>query len=449
MEIFQGSNRYIVKDLQKGFEMKNIIIVGSGAGGAAAAKKLQGKFQVTVLEAGGEFKPFPFGLAPFEKLKKTGLLFDEREIQLLFPQMRVQKTEDQMVMVSGSCLGGTTTLSAGNALRVDQGIKELGIDLEEEFGELYREIPITYDHRNRWQEASSRLFKICEEMELNPQPIPKFGAYEHCTGCGRCVLGCRYGVKWDSRQFLKEAQENGAKLVTDCRVLSVVIEDGLVKGVRARKGLSATFYPADIVVLAAGGFSTPVILQNSGIECENRLFVDPVLCVAAHCKGSLQNKEISMPFAVQKEHYILSPYFDYLSFFFNKKWRYPASDILTLMIKLADNCAGSVDGKKIHKTLTDLDKERLQDGVRVCREILGRYGIREEEIFLGTINAGHPGGMLPLTREQADTFHDPRLPKNLYVADASLFPGSLGKPPILTIMAMAKKTSKIITERFI
>jgi len=37
-----------------------------------------------------------------------------------------------------------------------------------------------------------------------------------------------------------------------------------------------------------------------------------------------------MPFAVQREHYILSPYFDYLSFFFNKSWRYPASDTLSL-----------------------------------------------------------------------------------------------------------------------
>ncbi|MDD3168268.1 MAG: GMC family oxidoreductase N-terminal domain-containing protein [Eubacteriales bacterium] len=429
--------------------MKNIIIVGSGAGGAVAAKELQGSFHVTVLEAGGEFRPFSLPVSAFEKLRKTGLLFDEREIQLLFPQMRVQKTGDQMVMVSGSCLGGTTTLSAGNAVRADSGLQELGIDLEEEFQELYREIPITYDHRNHWSDASKRLYEICEEMDLDPKPIPKLGDYGQCTHCGRCLLGCRYGVKWDSRRFLKDAQEKGARAVSGCKVLKVVIEDGLVKGIQARKGLHAAFYPADLVLLAAGGFSTPVILQQSGINCESSLFVDPVLCVAAHCKGSLQNKELSMPFAVQKEHYILSPYFDYLSFFFNKEWRNPASDTLSLMIKLADSCAGSVDGRRIHKSLTGLDKERLREGVGICRKILDRYGIREDEIFLGTINAGHPGGMLPLTREQAESFHDPRLPKNLYVADASLFPGSLGNPPILTIMAMAKRISKIIMERFI
>jgi choline dehydrogenase-like flavoprotein len=428
--------------------MKRVIVVGSGAGGAAAARKLQGRFQVTVLEAGREFRPFSINISALEKLKKTGLFFDEREIQLLFPSMKVSKTEDRMVMVRGNSLGGTTTLAAGNALRMDKGLKELGIDLDDEFEELYREILITDDHKNKWRDTTRRLFEICREMDLNPQPIPKFGDYRGCTNCGRCVLGCRYGVKWDSRQFLKDAQNSGAILVTGCKVSKVVTENGTVKGVQAQKGLNTLFYPADIVILAAGGFSTPVILQNSGIECESRLFVDPVLCVAAEWKGSLQNKELSMPFAVQREYYMISPYFDYLSFFFNKSWRYPASDTLALMIKLADTSTGSVDNKNIKKTLADIDKERLREGAGICKEILGRYGIRKDDMFLGTINAGHPGGMLPLTSQEGETFHNPKLPENLYVADATLFPESLGNPPILTIMAMAKRVAKIIMERF-
>ncbi len=423
--------------------MKRVIVVGSGAGGAAAAKKLQGKFNVTVLEAGREFKPFGFNLSALEKLKKSGLFFDEREIQLLFPSMRIQKTKDRMIMVSGIGLGGTTTLSAGNALRMDKGLKELGIDLDDEFEELYREIPITVDHQNKWRDSTKRLFEICREMDLNPQPIPKLGDYRGCRDCGRCVLGCPYNVKWDSRQFLKDAKDSGAEIITGCKVYKVITEKGHVKGVQSQKG----FFPADIVILAAGGFSTPVILQNSGIECESRLFVDPVLCVAAQCKGSLQNKELSMPFAVQREHYILSPYFDYLSFFFNKNWRYPASDTLSLMIKLADSSAGSSKNKSILKTLTDIDKERLQEAVGICKEILSRYGISKDTVFLGTVNAGHPGGMLPLTKQEAETFHNPKLPENLYVADATLFPESLGNPPILTIMAMAKRVSRIIMER--
>jgi choline dehydrogenase-like flavoprotein len=445
--LFKGSRRAaaFAKDIFIGrLKMKKVIVVGSGAGGAAVAKELQGKFQVTVLEAGREFKPFPFSLSALEKLKKTGLFFDESEIQLLFPSMRIRKTEDRMVMVCGSGLGGTTTLSAGNALRMDGGLKELGIDLDDEFRELYLEIPVTYDHRNKWSSTSKRLFEICSEMGLNPRPIPKLGDYRHCTNCGRCILGCRYGVKWDSRRFLDAAQDKGAEIVTGSRVSRVITENDSAKGVLARKKI----YPADIVILAAGGFSTPVILQNSGIACESSLFVDPVLCVAAEQKDSLQNKEFSMPFAVQREHYIISPYFDYLSFFFNKNWRYPASDTLTLMIKLADSNEGSIDKESIGKTLTDIDKERLHEGVGICTEILGRYGVSKDSIFLGTINAGHPGGMLPLTEKEADNFHNSRLPANLYVSDATLFPQSLGNPPILTIMAMAKRVGKIITERF-
>ena len=113
--------------------MKRAIVVGSGAGGATAAKELQGKFQVTVLEAGNSFQPFTKNLNTIEKVKKTGLLFDEREIHWIFNNMIIRKAEDGMVLVNGSGEGGTTTLSAGNAIRQDQDLKAIGINLDAEF----------------------------------------------------------------------------------------------------------------------------------------------------------------------------------------------------------------------------------------------------------------------------------------------------------------------------
>ena len=81
--------------------MRTAIVVGSGAGGATVAKELQGSFDVLVLEAGREFRPLALNLAVPERLKRLGLLFDERLIRLLFPAMKVLKTQQGMVLVRG------------------------------------------------------------------------------------------------------------------------------------------------------------------------------------------------------------------------------------------------------------------------------------------------------------------------------------------------------------
>jgi choline dehydrogenase-like flavoprotein len=423
--------------------MKRAIVVGTGAGGATVAKELQGRFEVTVLEAGKEFRPF--SQIPLAKsMKKAGLLFDAREIQLVFPAYKIRGAGDGMILVNGSGLGGTTTLCTGNALRMDGQLKALGLDLDAEFDEIAREIPISTAHERRWRRGTRRMFEIFQEMGLDPRPTPKMVDYDRCTGCGRCVLGCPRGAKWDSRRFLDVALANGATLVSSCRVERVVLESGRAIGVEARQGLSRRFFPADLVVLAAGGLGTPVILGNSGIECDPTLFVDPVLCVAANVADSRQDREIPMPFVSQREGFILSPYFDYLSYFFNRAWRGPGTDILAVMIKLADSNQGSVSAREVKKGLTSQDRARLHEGIEVCTEILTRFGARREEVFLGTINAGHPGGTLPLTAAERETLHAGRLPPNVYVADATLIPKSLGNPPILTIIALAKRVGKVV-----
>lgn len=422
--------------------MKKAIVVGSGAGGATVAKELQGHYAVTVLEAGKEFKPFTMELEGLEKLRQFGLLFDEREIQFAIPAFKIRRAADAMILVNGSGLGGTTTICTGNGLRLDQDLKALGIDLDAEFEEVYREVPVTTAHQKKWHKVTRRLFAIFQELGLEPQPMPKMG-YGCCLHCGRCQLGCPHGVKWDSRQFLKVAQEKGAKVIPNCHVESVVIEDGRATGVRVKNGWTRHFFPADLVVLAAGGLGTPVILDNSGIACEPRLFVDPVLCVAARSPKSMQYKDITMPFVSTQKQFILSPYFDHLSFFFNQDWRLHAGDIVSIMIKLADDGLGRISRQGVDKALTEQDRRRLDEGVAICKEILRRFGAGDEDMFLGTVIGGHPGGMLPLTEKEATSFHSDRLPENVYVADASLLPKSLGGPPILTIIAMAKRISKI------
>jgi choline dehydrogenase-like flavoprotein len=118
-----------------------------------------------------------------------------------------------------------------------------------------------------------------------------------------------------------------------------------------------------------------------------------------------------MPFAVQRDGYILSP-------------------------------QGGISARGIDKPLTERDHARLQEAVGLGTKILRRFGIPPAEIFLGTLNAGHPGGMLPLSEREAESLHPEGLPENLYLADATLLPDSLGKPPILTILALARRVAR-------
>ena len=122
----------------------------------------------------------------------------------------------------------------------------------------------------------------------------------------------------------------------------------------------------------------------------------------------------------------------------------PMENLASIMIKLADEETGSTDGKKIRKTMTAADRRHMDRAVVQSREILVRLGVPEEKQFLGTLNAGHPGGMLPLTAAEKDSLHNPALPDNLYVADATILPRSMGNPPILTIMALAKKIAGVV-----
>lgn len=424
---------------------RRAIVVGSGAGGATVAKELQGDFDVTVLEAGKDFRRAKLERGSIERLRRSRALVDPRSVRLVYPPIRIRRTPD-MLLVNGIGTGGTTTMATGNGVRMDEGIRALGLDLDREFEAIGREIPTSTAHRQRWHPTTRRLFRAFDDLGLGPTVMPKMGDAPHCRHCGRCMLGCPYGRKWDSRQFLDEAVGHGARLVTGCRVSEVVIDGGLARGVVARRKALDRFVPADLVVLAAGGFGTPAILERSGIACEPRLFVDPVLTVAAPVPDAWQCNEIEMPFVVQREGYILAPYFDWISSLFHPRWRYRLQDIVGIMIKLADENVGFVSGRKVHKRLTPADRSRLDEAVGLATEILGSFGADPEHVFPGIVHAGHPGGMLPLTEASAATLHDARLPENLFVADATLFPRSLGNPPILTIIALAKRVARICAD---
>jgi len=425
---------------------RHAVIVGSGAGGAVMAKELQGSYRVTILESGGMFRPMPYSLSVLDPFRRTGILMDERMIPWVFPSMRIHKSGGEIVFVSGRNRGGSTALSTGSAVRADENLQSIGIDLSPEFDELSRQIPVTIDHRSLWGTISKEMFSHCESAGFEPTIIPKMGHHERCRNCGRCMLGCRYGIKWYGEALLREAEQNGVEIRTGHTVIKLVERNGKIAGVMVKAGSRTYVVEADLIILSAGGFNTPMILERSGITTDDNLFVDPVLTVAAHLPGSHQNSELTMPFMIRGTRFFLSPYYDFLSVLFNPKWRqYRYGDIYGIMIKLADTPIGSIRRTGIEKSLTTEDHDILKTAQAMCIDIFRSMNIHENDIQPGTLHAGHPGGTLSLRRESAESFHDSRLPDNVYVADASLLPGPFGMPPILTIMALAKRIASICT----
>ena len=422
------------------------IVVGSGAGGATAARELQTKgFDVLLLEAGAPFKPFTRHLSWTEPFRRYGLLGGENNFKHLFPAMKMDRSSQDLILVRGLTTGGSTVLACGNLVRADRGLREIGLDLTEEYQELESEIKTETIPKETWRPVTRNMYESAEKLGLNPQPTPKSLDIVRCSYCGLCELGCKMGARWDSREFLKEAVKEGAVLKSKSPVKKVIVENGKATGVIVQSGGKNIEYKADVVVLSAGGIGTSQILKNSGINAEDKLWVDIVLTMGGVLPGARQLEEPPMAWYTKHEDFILSPYPDILSHFFHKPWRkVKIEDRVGLMVKLADTEEGTVHANgKIDKPLTNHDHERLKVAINQAREVMECAGV-SGPFVKGLYNGGHLGGTVPLKKEDVSNMKPSWLPDGLWVADLSLAPRSQGLPTILLTAALALKVVRKI-----
>jgi predicted dinucleotide-binding enzyme len=424
------------------------IIVGTGAGGATAALELtMNGFDVTVLEAGKPFKPFTRHLTLTEPLRRIGLLGDEQTIHRIFPHMDASRSNKELVLVRGITTGGSTVISCGNMVRADRGFKELGLDLTPEFEELEKKITIRPIPMKRWRPLTIKMYESAKKLGFNPNPTPKAVKLHKCNSCGLCEMGCSTGARWDSNQFLDEAIKRGAVVQTSSTVEKVLIENERAVGVLVRSGRSSKIVKGDVIVLAAGGVGTAQILKASGLNAEDKLWVDIVLTLGGVYKGAKQLYEPPMAWYTDHEDYILSPYLDILSHYFHKPWRNVSlNDRVGIMVKLADMAKGTVlsDGS-VNKEVTEGDKIKIENAVSYAREIMELSGVSGPFVN-GMYNGGHLGGTVPLKKGDVSSMKPSGLPEGLWVADLSLAPQSQGLPTIMLTSALAMKVCRTITE---
>ena len=177
------------------------IVVGTGAGGATAARELANKgFEVLMLEAGQPFSPLTHRVSWLTPFRGTLLLKDENSIKRIFPHYKTTRSSENLGIFYGVTEGGCTAISCGNMVRAERGLAEIGLDLTREYEEIEYQITINPIPREKWRPLSQKMFDEAEKLGHNPAPTPKAVDLQKCIGCGYCELGCVTGAKWDSRK---------------------------------------------------------------------------------------------------------------------------------------------------------------------------------------------------------------------------------------------------------
>lgn len=420
----------------------DIVVIGSGAGGASVAKELakQGR-DVLVLEKG-------------KLVKKVGTQIEAMKCYDFFG---LRRSIEGFYVYSAIMGGGTTNVSCGNGMPVlSEELKSLGIDLTREFEETEKEMGVEPISEKLIGKGSRLIMDIGNKMGLDMRPMPKCVNARKCNSCGLCMLGCKRGAKWTTMDYVKQMHDFGGRIFYDTDVRRIAIKGDKAVGVIAVRGGKIVRIHADLVVLAAGALASPLILLNSGIEDAGKsLFVDflNVTCGVLEDRRINPAKEITMSVASTKylkdKGFLLSPFmFPPIGMAtlipklkLHKLIQY--GRILGVMTKMKDDNEGEVlaDGR-FHKKPTEKDKKILNEGAEISKEILRRAGVRERNIFVLMPSGAHPGGSNPIGKV-VDTSLKTKI-KNLYVCDASVLPVSSGAPPIVTIVSLGKRLAKII-----
>jgi len=429
----------------------DIIVVGSGPGGATVARELSKKGkQLLLLERGYDHrKRFYYGTY------LGALLYSER-MSLLF-------TEEGLNIIAPIMLGGATSMYCACASQPPAWLKhQYGVDTTAEVEEVIRELNVQPLPEPLLGEASTRIAQAGQALGYNWYAQPKFMDPARCAerfSCqASCMLGCRCGAKWNAAEWVDDALAHGARLRVGAKVRRVLIQDGQAVGVQGALGGRPFTANAETVILAAGGIGSPRILQNSGLnEAGVGMTMDTTAIVYGLSRHRGTGPEPPMTWSWEDPDgaYMLStltdPWLLYPTAAVRKgmgptlqwfQWR----RLLGVMIKLKDDISGGIypDGR-IRKPLTSDDSMRLNGAYEVCRKILVEAGAGKASIFMRPFIGTHPSGTVRIG-DALDTNLKTEI-EGLYVCDASVFPEALDRPTVLTIISLGKRLARHLLSR--
>ncbi|WP_407432943.1 GMC family oxidoreductase N-terminal domain-containing protein [Methanobrevibacter sp.] len=391
-----------------------VIIVGSGAGGAIIARELaKDKIPVTIIEKG-----------PYIESKDAFNYYDVYN--------------DDVDLLTTTCIGGATIVSMSNMVRaLDEELHEYDIDISKEY-EYVENLIKVHDLDDSHIGRGTQLFLDAgKELGLKTLKMPKAIREEDCIQCGKCAFGCPADAKWSGKDFVDEAVEYGATFISEAEVTEIIVENSEVKGIKYIKDNVEKSINSDTVVLSAGAIGSALLLRSAGIDAGHELFFDPFVTVGGYLKDINFNTEVQMAGLVIGKDFVLSPHFSTFTF---EDESIESKDILSIMVKTADDAKGYVDDDgDVVKINTINDIRLLAEGVATAGFILEKAGVDPSTISSTVYRGAHPGGTAPIGKI-VDSNQETEI-KGLFVSDASVLPVSPGKPPILTILALSKRLS--------
>lgn len=427
----------------------DLIIVGSGPGGATVAREMArtGR-RVLILERGRDHRR-----APYYGTYLGALLYTDRASFLY--------TREGVNLIRPLMAGGATSMYCGCSAAPPEWFKAYGLDLDPYVAETIQELKIAPLPAELRGAASTRLADAASDLGMDWQPTPKFMDPTRARDftCGaHCMLGCRCGAKWNAAEWIDEAVALGATFVPGAQVDGLVIEDETVTGVRGHMGQTDFTVHAPTVVLAAGGLGSPHILQRAGFADAGRgCTIDATLMVYGVAAGPTQGHEPPMTYTYEdlEQGYLLSTLVDpWLMYPLITAWKGPQYPLtwprwgrtLGVMIKLKDDLAGDVrQGQRLSKPLTAADRRRLAHAEGVAHAILKRAGADPNTFFSTPVRGTHPSATVRVG-DMLDTHLQTRV-RGLYVCDASVFPEALARPTVLTIIALGKRLAAHLSKK--
>lgn len=251
----------------------DVAVVGSGAGGAVAAAELaEVGLSVVVLEEGPHRPTETFS---GDDLAMVRSLYRDGGVTSTLGSPPISYSEGRCVGGSTVINGGMSWRTPERVLdrwREDHAMPELTAgNVEPWFERVERFLSVSV------QDPAS----IGRDQELFRRGADRLGwqivdnrrAQVHCAGCNRCVFGCPTGAKQSTLvSYLPRAMAFGADVYADCRVDRVDFHGkraiGVSGTVLGRTGPPRRSFAvrARAVVVSCGAIHTPALLARSGFR---------------------------------------------------------------------------------------------------------------------------------------------------------------------------------------